>query len=136
MSKFSTYEEYLTSDWWQDQRHKHIVKNRNAKCWCCSRRNRLSLHHENYQSLYAEIINQDIFILCWTCHRWLHHYLYFTWKVSLNRQTLRSRRFFVKSIYCILKFNIILFVWYIVASAICLSGHATSKQAKVIRTDG
>jgi 5-methylcytosine-specific restriction endonuclease McrA len=67
---FKSYQEYLVSELWQDKR-KWILKVFENKCQNCGSKEKLEIHHKNYDSVGNE--NQhDVTVLCNKCHRGKH----------------------------------------------------------------
>ena len=60
------YAEYLASDIWRDKRISWINEAQGI-CQECGNRNRLTIHHPDYDYLGQEDF-LDIKVLCWPCH--------------------------------------------------------------------
>lgn len=67
---WSSYKEYLETDWWKEKRYQKL---RSVKFQCerCSRRKYLQIHHKHYKSLGKEKIT-DLEALCKECHKREH----------------------------------------------------------------
>ena len=60
------YEKYIRSLEWKKKREKDF-KMLGRKCSICGRESSLEVHHESYENLYEERVN-DVAILCKVCH--------------------------------------------------------------------
>ncbi len=69
--KWSTYKEYLRTEWWQWRRKKALNKAR-WTCVRCKKREDLQVHHKHYRTLGREGKN-DLEVLCKGCHNGIHH---------------------------------------------------------------
>jgi len=72
---WNTYQEYLNSDIWKQQKAKFLSGN--PRCARCGRTTRLVLHHLRYEDKDGESIlgretKDDLVVLCWDCHNGLH----------------------------------------------------------------
>jgi len=110
------YPEYFKTEWWTSLKEKLIYTNPNVKCWICSKKDTLLIHHEKYDNLFHERLGRDIFILCYECHSQLHFSLFlgiYKRKTPLKTWNLKRRRLFLKLQNCIQIPNIGLSVWYL-----------------------
>lgn len=64
---FESYVEYLDSDHWKDV----IERYKDDKCFCCSAKDYLHLHHCTYERLGREV-ESDLVTVCRSCHRRIH----------------------------------------------------------------
>ena len=68
--KWETYQEYLSSRYWQWRRKVKLFKAGYA-CEKCGSKKRLEVHHKHYRSLGRES-NRDLQALCRACHSSFH----------------------------------------------------------------
>ena len=65
------YDEYLLTPHWKQVRHASLSR-ANNKCALCGNKERpLEVHHNNYESLWGELLS-DLLVLCDECHE-RHH---------------------------------------------------------------
>lgn len=66
------YKEYLKTKHWEDAR-KYFYEIYGNKCCLCSKKDvELNLHHNNYENLWHETI-EDVVVLCKDCHSKFHN---------------------------------------------------------------
>lgn len=72
---YSSYDEFLRSDYWKSIR----LKVKQAKyrctydhCWICRTVENIELHHENYRYLLTKYELRSIRSLCRNCHKLVH----------------------------------------------------------------
>jgi len=117
------YPEYFKTEWWITLKDKLIYTNPKAKCWICEKKYNLLIHHENYQRLFHEKLNRDVFILCFQCHEQLHFYRIlwvFKMKTPLQYKKLKRRRLFLRFKYCIQNKYFISSIWHFFRYLFCL----------------
>lgn len=68
---FSTYSEYLSSDYWTSIRSEYAESNLPKRCLACGA-GPYQLHHRSYERLGREIL-LDLIPLCRSCHVRLHN---------------------------------------------------------------
>jgi hypothetical protein len=68
--KSMPYRDYLQTDHWKEVRAQ-MLKRAGHKCSLCGSRERLNVHHNNYQSLGDERW-EDLAVLCRPCHGKFH----------------------------------------------------------------
>lgn len=68
--KIIEYKRYLETDYWKGIRQK--IKKKNNRCQLCSSRERLEIHHNNYDCLFLET-EDDLTVLCHRCHSKFHN---------------------------------------------------------------
>lgn len=114
--EFDNYSDYFNTKWWFDLKYKHIIGNKNAKCFVCGRTDSLLLHHVNYQALYREKLLKDVYILCFDCHNRVHFWFNGLIKVSLSTNVLLFSMRLRKSTFCIRnRYFIMAVVWLLIA---------------------
>lgn len=64
------YRDYLTTDWWAEQREKALGR-ANFSCQLCNDTRRLQVHHRTYRRLGMEEPG-DLIVLCADCHETFH----------------------------------------------------------------
>ena len=64
------YNKYLKSDYWQDIREQ-ILKRDNYTCKLCNSENNLHVHHQSYEFLGNENLD-ELITLCNKCHFYIH----------------------------------------------------------------
>lgn len=64
------YKKYIKSVAWFKRRDEYF-KVHKKECVACFSKERIVLHHVNYQRLGAEL-DSDLIVLCWDCHNELH----------------------------------------------------------------
>lgn len=89
------YPLYFKTPHWQKLKEDLIYSNPNAKCWICGKKNTLLLHHVSYSNLLHELLNRDVFIVCFNCHTRIH-FPYFSKKTPLIEKKLRQRMVFLR----------------------------------------
>lgn len=85
---YTDYRKYINSKQW-DQFKKHHSKH--TFCAVCQTPWRLVFHHEQY-NLGREKMNQDVFRVCWDCHRKIHYTFFGLIKLPLWPWLLKFRR--------------------------------------------
>lgn len=65
-----SYDKYLEHDHWYNIRIKKI-KEANSKCQLCGNKDKFNVHHNNYDNLFMEDMN-DLIVLCESCHKKFH----------------------------------------------------------------
>ena len=70
---FSSYEDFLNSDFWKNL--KNGLKNNSfyKKCCCCGLEEKINLHHIKYNDLFNASNTRYIFPLCENCHTKVHN---------------------------------------------------------------
>lgn len=109
------YPLYFQTEHWLSLNDDYIYSNSDAKCWICQKTYTLLLHHEKYENLFNERLFRDVFILCFDCHTQLHFYrflFFFRRKTKLNPKSLRKRRLYLKTLYCIRSRKFFPSLWY------------------------
>jgi len=66
------YEEYMASDEWKVDKRKEAMDHLGTKCEICKHGKSLQLHHNNYRSLLQENVQEDLALVCWSCHTKFH----------------------------------------------------------------
>lgn len=115
------YPKYFLTPHWKQLKEDLIYSNPDAKCWICSKKNTLLIHHERYDNLFHEELFRDIFILCFNCHTQLHFrkFLFiFNWKTKLTVRELKKRRLILKYNYCLQNNQYRLSLWYLLLSTV------------------
>lgn len=107
----SSYSEYLDSSYWRNLTGKYIFNNHSAECFVCRKSYSLLLHHVDYEALGEEILNRDVFILCWDCHK-KAHWIFLIIKIPLSYKNLINRLYILKITFCIRSFDFIKALWY------------------------
>ena len=64
------YSEYLQTKHWKHVRESALK--RQPYCALCGSKDRLQVHHNNYDRLWKED-HEDVVVLCWKCHK--HHHI-------------------------------------------------------------
>ena len=64
------YNEYLNSNHWKNIR-KIKIEESGCKCQLCGSYKNLNVHHNNYDNLFMEDMN-DLIVLCESCHKKFH----------------------------------------------------------------
>lgn len=95
------YPEYLKTRHWRQLNYIYIWNNPKAKCWICGERDkrRLLLHHVSYENLFAEVLNVDIYIVCFKynkCHKRIHFTITGK-KIPIDTQILLNRMKWLRS---------------------------------------
>lgn len=67
------YTKYLNSKWW-GSRKLMFLKFWNYRCCICRSDKHVEVHHNNYNNLYRESMN-DCVVLCRKCHKRHHRYM-------------------------------------------------------------
>lgn len=109
--------EYLMSTHWEKLKKQHIYSKSDVKCWICSHKRSLLLHHENYTNLYKEQFEKDIFVLCYNCHTQLHFstfLFFFKRKTPLIPKYLKRRRLFLRLRFCTRNGQVGLIIWFLI----------------------
>ena len=65
------YELYRQSAWWKDLRY--TLFNQEPNCKVC-KRDGYDMHHTRYDTLFKEIVDDDVITLCRRCHGTFHHH--------------------------------------------------------------
>ena len=87
-SDYNSYKEYLQSNHWKDViRRFYKSKLNKRKCYVCTGRYRLNLHHKTYKRLGHEWLS-DLIQLCGKCHLACHRLLEKARKKGKRRITL------------------------------------------------
>ena len=66
----TNYRDYLHSFAWKHKREK-ALRRAGRRCQVCNSPSRLELHHRDYSNLFHER-NEDLIVLCHTCHAMFH----------------------------------------------------------------
>ena len=111
---FIDYEKYRQEAHWRGLVELHVYQKK-AKCsvlgikWNGKRgkKSNLRLHHGNYNHLYHERINKDVYVVSTIAHRLIHFYLFYFWKVPLKPELLERRRKIFTFLNCVQKGDII-----------------------------
>lgn len=64
------YDKYLEHDYWHNIRIRKL-KEADFKCQLCGNKDKLNVHHNNYNNLFMEKAN-DLIVLCESCHKKFH----------------------------------------------------------------
>ena len=64
------YAEYLKTDHWFEMRNR-MVQRTNFRCQLCNKSEHLEVHHNNYEGLGDERL-EDLIVLCSECHGKFH----------------------------------------------------------------
>lgn len=67
IKSFRKYQSYIRSDKWKKKKEERLKKD-NYICLNCGSKEKLEIHHKNYNSLYNEDIS-DLKTLCEKCHK-------------------------------------------------------------------
>lgn len=71
-SKFTSYQEFLESDFWRDAKEKLKGKNYFKKCSCCGKEGAIEFHHFRYQKFLKVADETNIAPVCRSCHESVH----------------------------------------------------------------
>lgn len=91
----NNYKDYFLTNHWQKLKEELLYSNPKAKCWICSKKNTLLIHHVDYSSLFHEVLNRDVYIVCFNCHTRIH-FPYFGKPTPLKKDILKRRMYFLK----------------------------------------
>lgn len=99
------YKDYFNTRHWKKLNDELIDSNPDAKCYICRKKNTLLLHHVKYDNLFAEVLEVDVYILCFNCHTRTHFHLNGK-KVPLDPAILLKRMKLLKYTYHIRSFRL------------------------------
>ncbi len=69
---YTTYDNYLKTDWWQTLRRR-ALKNQEYHCQLCNDYNtELHVHHRSYKRKCTPNERKDLVVLCAGCHKMFH----------------------------------------------------------------
>ncbi len=79
---FSSYQDYLNSNYWKDLKEKYRRSNFPKCCLACQKKEFI-LHHRSYARIGREYLT-DLIPLCRDCHEIIHFYLSVTMNKTVN----------------------------------------------------
>lgn len=69
---FTSYQDFLKSDFWKAMREKLRSKPQFKKCYCCGSEDRIELHHFKYKNFLDGSSSKNIAPTCRNCHEKIH----------------------------------------------------------------
>lgn len=85
--RWHTYDDYLRSKVWQSKRRRAIRRAGQA-CQVCNASRPLQVHHREYPDRWGNEPDEDLIVLCATCHQLFHRQFR---PAPLNRSLRRAR---------------------------------------------
>jgi hypothetical protein len=85
---FSSYQDFLKSEFWRVMRNELRQKPKYQKCYCCGSKDGIELHHFTYKDFLDGASRRNIVPTCGDCHEKIH-------QISRDRNTsfkLAARR--------------------------------------------